>query len=99
MHCPQPSLPRQGPHAKGREHGTTAANMAIWRGNARRRNEAIADVVTAAVRRDIYRGIAQHYKERMREGHNPNSREDKPQGQERTPSRVAKEPNQSRVCP
>ncbi|KAF3499876.1 hypothetical protein F2Q69_00044263 [Brassica cretica] len=28
-------------------------------------------------------------------GGNPNSREDKPQGQERTPSRVAKEPNQS----
>ncbi|KAF3499875.1 hypothetical protein F2Q69_00044264 [Brassica cretica] len=48
--------------------------------------------------KDICRGIAQHYKERMREGRNPNSREDKPQGQERTPSRVAKEPNQSRCC-
>ncbi|KAF3568547.1 hypothetical protein DY000_02011921 [Brassica cretica] len=71
----------------GQEHATTAASAAIWRGNPRRRDRPHAGAVTAAARRDISRGSAQHSKEGIRDGRNPNSREDKLQGQE---------PNQSR---
>ncbi|KAF3582556.1 hypothetical protein DY000_02031659 [Brassica cretica] len=68
----------------------------MWRGSARRRDKPIADAVTAVARKDTCRGIVHYIKEGMREGRNPNSRGDKLQGHERTQSKVAKEPNQSR---
>ncbi|KAL0771919.1 hypothetical protein Bca101_037070 [Brassica carinata] len=96
MHRPRPSLPRQDPHAEGREHATTVVSTVTWRGIVRRIDKPIEEAVIAVARKDTCRGIVHYNKEGMREGRNPNSREDQLQGHERTQSRVMMEPNQSR---
>lgn len=53
------------------EHASPAASAAIWRGIARRRDRPNAGAVTAAARRDIRRGSAQHSKEETRKGAQP----------------------------